>query len=247
MIEIQRLKKSFKKQVVLNGLDLVVPKGKITVIIGPSGCGKTVLLRHIIGLIHPDEGTVVVDGVDITSLDVKDLTEFRRRFGMLFQNAALFDSLTVFENVAFPLVESMRGRREKVGNIKQLVEDKLRLVGLPDISHKMPSELSGGMKKRVGLARAIILEPSIMLYDEPTTGLDPIMAIAIDNLILSMQRKLNITSIVISHDLNSSVRVADQVSMLHGGKIIESAPPPAFMRSANPVVRDFLKAGGVTI
>ena len=242
MIEIADLHKSFNGQPILRGVNLTIPRGKITVIIGPSGCGKTVLLRHIIGLLRPDRGRVVVDGVDLSRLRGHELNDFRRRFGMLFQSAALFDSLTVAENVAFPLVEqARRGGRPDIGRI---AEEKLALVGLPGIGHKIPSELSGGMRKRVGLARAIVLEPSIILYDEPTTGLDPIMAAAIDNLILSMQQRLGVTSVVISHDIESAFRVADQIAMVHEGRIVESAAPAAFGRSGNPFVREFLKAGG---
>ncbi len=191
MIEIKEIYKSFGSQQVLKGLSLSIPEGKITVIIGPSGSGKTVLLRHIIGLIRPDRGRMTVDGCDIGSLGSDKLNEFRRRFGMLFQNAALFDSMSVYDNIAFPIIERHRGG--KLPDVDSIVKDKLRLVGLPGIEHKMPSELSGGMRKRVGLARAIALEPSIILYDEPTTGLDPIMTLAIDNLIFSMQQELRVT------------------------------------------------------
>ncbi|MFH1829176.1 MAG: ABC transporter ATP-binding protein [Pseudomonadota bacterium] len=243
MIEIKNVYKSFRGQVVLKGIDLIIPTAKITVIIGPSGTGKTVLLRHIIGLIKPDRGRVIVDGTDISTLTSKDLNEFRQRFGMLFQNAALFDSLSVTENVAFPLVESMRKTPRPNIDVNKVVESKLRLVGLDGTGYKMPSELSGGMRKRVGLARAIVLEPSIILYDEPTTGLDPIMTVAIDNLILSMQQELNITSVVISHDIDSAFRVADQIAMIHDGRIIECSAPEEFKRSKNPAVREFLDAG----
>lgn len=242
MIEIVDVHKSFGGQRILNGVNLSIPAGKITVIIGPSGCGKTVLLRHVIGLLRPDSGRVMVDGLDLASLSEQKLNDFRRRFGMLFQSAALFDSLSVFDNVAFPLVEASRGKKQP--DFRAIVEEKLSLVGLAGVGHKMPSELSGGMRKRVGLARAIVLEPSIILYDEPTTGLDPIMAAAIDNLILSMQKRLGVTSVVISHDIESAFRVADQISMVHGGRIVESAAPAAFGRSENPDVREFLKAGG---
>ena len=241
MIEITDLHKSFGGQHVLKGVDLHIPRGKITVIIGPSGCGKTVLLRHIIGLITPDRGRVEIDGVELSSLSGQRLTGFRRRFGMLFQSAALFDSLSVFDNVAFPLVEQSRGGVR--ADIRRVVEEKLSLVGLSGIGHKMPSELSGGMRKRVGLARAIVLEPSIILYDEPTTGLDPIMAAAIDNLILSMQQRLSVTSVVISHDIESAFRVADQIAMVHDGRIAESGSPEAFRKSENTFVREFLRAG----
>lgn len=244
MINIVELHKSFSGQKVLRGVNLQIPRGKVTVIIGPSGCGKTVLLRHIIGLLKPDSGKVVVDGTDLQMLSGKKLNDFRKQFGMLFQNAALFDSMTVFDNVAFPLVESMRGKRVNMRFVKNVVEDKLKLVGLEGTGNKMPSELSGGMRKRVGLARAIILKPKIILYDEPTTGLDPIMAAAIDELIISMQRKLDVTSIVISHDIESAFRVADQIAMVHEGRIVECGAPQVFDRSTIEVVRHFLDVGG---
>jgi phospholipid/cholesterol/gamma-HCH transport system ATP-binding protein len=242
MIEIKDLYKSFNGQPVLKGVNLSIPKSKVTVIIGPSGCGKTVLLRHIIGLVKPDRGQVLLGGVDIAKLSRKELNETRRRFGMLFQSAALFDSLTVFENVAFPLREGRLMKDE--GEIERIVKDKLKLVGLESAADKMPSELSGGMRKRVGLARAIVLSPEILLYDEPVTGLDPIMSVAIDNLILSMQQALKITSVVISHDIGSAFRVADQIAMIHQGVIVECAEPAVFRRSENPVVKDFLSASG---
>jgi len=241
MIEIVDLHKSFNGQMVLRGVNLKIPRGKITVIIGPSGCGKTVLLRHIIGLVKPDRGRVMVNGTDIALLKRSELNEFRRHFGMLFQSAALFDSLTVFENVAFPLRENKMMTDEK--EIERIVREKLKLVGLSVASEKMPSELSGGMRKRVGLARAIVLEPDIVLYDEPVTGLDPVMAVAIDKLILSMQQALKITSVVISHDIESAFRVADQIAMIHMGQILECADPETFRRSANPLVQAFLCAG----
>lgn len=242
MIRIENLHKSFNSQKVLRGINLHVPKGKITVIMGPSGCGKSVLLRHMIGLLKPDVGKVVVDGVDLSGLDRNKLNELRKKFGMLFQSAALFDSLSVFDNVAFPLKEAKQIKDPIL--IKRTVNEKLRLVGLPEASSKMPDELSGGMKKRVGLARAIVLEPEIVLYDEPTTGLDPIMASAIDNLILSMQQVLKITSVVISHDVESAFRVADQIAMIHNGTIIECAGPEEFRRSKSIDVQNFISGGG---
>jgi len=245
MIEIVGLQKTFGTQKVLKGLNLTIPEGKITVIIGPSGSGKTVLLRHIIGLVRPDFGRIVIDGVDIFKLQSRELNEFRRRFGMLFQNAALFDSMNVFENVAFPLIERFRGR--KLPDLKRVVADKLSMVGLSGIESKMPSELSGGMRKRVGLARAVVLEPKIILYDEPTTGLDPIMTLAVDNLILSMQQKMKITSVVISHDIDSAFRIADQIAMIHGGVIAECGAPEVFRNSSNAFVQEFLSAGGVKL
>lgn len=240
MIEIIDVYKSFNGQEVLRGVNLSIPKGKITVIIGPSGCGKTVLLRHIIGLLKPDRGRVVVDGVDLLRLSRAELNEFRKKFGMLFQSAALFDSLNVFDNVAFPLREHKMMKDQDA--IERIVNEKLRLVGLPGVGYKMPDELSGGMKKRVGLARAIVLEPEIVLYDEPVTGLDPIMSVAIDNLIMSMQQVLKITSIVISHDIESAFRVADQIAMIDKGRIIECADPVSFRQSKNPIVQAFITA-----
>ncbi|MBI4365505.1 MAG: ABC transporter ATP-binding protein [Deltaproteobacteria bacterium] len=238
MITFENVHKSFNGQQVLRGVDLTISKGKITVIIGPSGTGKSVLLKHIIGLLTPDTGQVRVGDVDVASLSGRQLPAFRRQFGMLFQNAALFDSLNVFDNIAFPLVED--GRISE-GEIRDTVHHMLRLVGLPDVGHKMPAELSGGMRKRVGLARAIALKPSIILYDEPTTGLDPLMTDAIDKLILGMQQELPVTSIVISHDIQSTFRIADQIAMLSGGRIVEAGPPPVVRASRHEIVRRFLE------
>lgn len=237
-IQFQKVGKSFGAQHVLNGLDLVIPKGKITVIIGRSGGGKSVILKHMIGLLQPDSGHVVVNGVDLSTLGSLALRDIRTQFGMLFQNAALFDSLNVTENVAFPLVEHAH---LTPAQIDRKVKDLLATVGLPEVGYKMPSELSGGMRKRVGLARAIALAPQIILYDEPTTGLDPIMTDAIDNLILSMQKKLGITSVVISHDIAATFHVADQIAMLHEGKIILAGTPEVFRTTTNPIVRQFLE------
>ena len=240
MIEITDLHKSFDSNAVLQGLNLTIPEGKITVIIGPSGCGKTVLLRHVIGLLKPDRGRVVVDKVNLSSLDRVQLNTFRERFGMLFQHAALFDSMNVFENVAFPLREHTKKSEDE---IQKIVAEKLALVGLSGIEGKMPSDLSGGMRKRVGLARAIALKPQIILYDEPTTGLDPIMTEAIDNLILEMQHKLKITSVVISHDIPSAFRIADQISMVYKGRIVASGTPEVFRESKNEMVQEFIRKG----
>ncbi|MFH1654747.1 MAG: ABC transporter ATP-binding protein [Pseudomonadota bacterium] len=240
MIEIKNLYKSFNSTPVLKGVNLNIPVGKITVIIGPSGCGKTVLLRHIIALAKPDKGSVTVEGVNIHALPRSELSHFRKRFGMLFQNAALFDSMSVIENVLFPLREH-RGDLADDALLK-IAREKLKLVGLSGADEKMPSELSGGMKKRVGLARSLALSPKIILYDEPTTGLDPIMTRAIDNLILSVEKELNVTSVVISHDIESMFRIADQIAMLHDGVIIECSEPDKFRNSSNPVVKRFLEA-----
>ncbi|MBI4211543.1 MAG: ABC transporter ATP-binding protein [Deltaproteobacteria bacterium] len=244
MIEIINLHKSFGSQHVLRGVNLNIPDGKVTVILGPSGCGKTVLMRHIIGLVKPDSGRIVVDGVDINRLSKHELNDFRKRFGMLFQHAALFDSMTVGENVAFPLIEHSHEKDPK--KIAATVAEMLQLVELPNAEHKHPDEISGGMRKRVGLARAIALKPQILLYDEPTTGLDPIMTLTIDNLIQSMQHALGVTSVVISHDIASAFRVADQIAMLHEGKIVECAPPEAFRKSKHAVVQSFLNVGGMS-
>ncbi|PIR20097.1 MAG: ABC transporter ATP-binding protein [Deltaproteobacteria bacterium CG11_big_fil_rev_8_21_14_0_20_47_16] len=230
--------KSFGTQKVLRGLNLTIPRGKITVIIGRSGGGKSVILKHMIGLLRPDSGEVTVDGTNLSTLDSMKLREIRTKFGMLFQNAALFDSMNVFDNVAFPMVEHSDLDKNKLA---KRVKELLSLVGLPDIGHKMPSELSGGMRKRVGLARAIALKPEIMLYDEPTTGLDPIMTDAIDNLILSMQKELGITSVVISHDIAATFHVADKIAMLSEGEIILSGTPDVFKKTDVPFVRQFLE------
>ncbi|MBI2974868.1 MAG: ABC transporter ATP-binding protein [Deltaproteobacteria bacterium] len=237
MIKLVDVHKNFAGQKVLNGINLQIRKGEITVIIGTSGVGKSVLLKHMIGLLRPDRGKVFIAGVDLGTLSSPALVELRKKFGMLFQGAALFDSLTVFENVAFPLVEHSNLTVEK---IRERVMEKLDLVGLHDVDKKMPSELSGGMKKRVGLARAIILEPEVILYDEPTTGLDPIMTDSVDNLILAMQQRLKITSVVISHDIKSTFDIADQIAMMHEGKIIEAGAPEIFRASKNPVVAKFI-------
>lgn len=242
MIELAQVCKSFKGQKVLDDLHLRIEAGRITVIIGQSGGGKSVLLKHIIGLLRPDSGKILVEGVDISRLNDRELNETRKKFGMLFQEAALFDSMTVGENVAFPLQEHTRLPKKK---IKEIVIAKLRQVGLRDVTHKMPSELSGGMRKRVGLARALALDPKIILFDEPTTGLDPIMCDAIDNLILETQQHTQATCIVISHDIESTFKIAHKVAMLYRGKIIAEGPPQDFKTTANPVVKNFIEGKSV--
>jgi phospholipid/cholesterol/gamma-HCH transport system ATP-binding protein len=238
MIQLINLHKSFGRHNVLRGLSLDIPDGQITVIMGPSGSGKSVTLRHVIGLSAPDSGRVIIDGVDVSTLESEGMVAFRRRFGMVFQNAALFDSMPVFENVAFPMREARRfGEPEITRRVRRCLE----AVGLPGIEEKMPAELSGGMRKRVGIARALVLKPEILLYDEPTTGLDPIMTDAINRLILAMQREGPMTSIVISHDVEGAFRIADQVAMIHGGRIIEAGPPAQFRQSPNELVRRFLE------
>lgn len=242
MIKLIDVCKSFNGQKVLDHLGLEIARGKITVIIGQSGGGKSVLIKHIIALIRPDSGRILVDGVDMTGLDDRELNDMRKKFGMLFQEAALFDSMTVGENVAFPLVEHTRYSRKKIDRI---VDEKLLQVGLENVAHKMPAELSGGMRKRVGLARALALDPTIILFDEPTTGLDPIMCDAIDRLILETQQRTNATCVVISHDIASTFKIAHQIAMLYKGKIIQTGTPDDIRDSLNPVVRNFIegKAG----
>jgi len=237
MIRIIDIHKSFGRQKVLDGVDLDIEAGKTTVIIGRSGGGKSVLLKHIIGLLKPDRGQILVEGVDITKLNDRDLNEIRKKFGMLFQEAALFDSMTVGDNVAFPLREHARMSEAE---IREIVADRLRAVGLSGVEAKMPSELSGGMRKRVGLARAIAMRPRIVLFDEPTTGLDPVMTEAINQLIIDTQRNYDLTCVVISHDIQSIFRIGHRIAMLYEGKIVASGTPDEIRASQNPVVRQFL-------
>jgi phospholipid/cholesterol/gamma-HCH transport system ATP-binding protein len=241
MIKLVNLHKSFGRQKVLDGLNLEVEAGKVTVIIGRSGGGKSVLLKHIIGLLRPDSGEVLIDGVDITKLGDRELNEIRKKFGMLFQEAALFDSMTVGENVAFPLREHTPMKERE---IRETVTDRLRAVGLTGVEEKMPSELSGGMRKRVGLARAIAMHPQIVLFDEPTTGLDPVMTEAINRLIIDTQKQFNFTCVVISHDIQSIFEIGDRIAMLYEGKIIEYGTPEELRVSKNPVIVQFL-AGSI--
>jgi phospholipid/cholesterol/gamma-HCH transport system ATP-binding protein len=239
VIRIIGLHKSFGAQKVLDGIDLEIEKGKITVIIGKSGGGKSVLLKHLIGLIKPDLGKIWVNGTEITGLNEKKLNEIRIKFGMLFQEAALFDSMDVFDNIAFPLREHTR-KAEK--EIEKIVEDKLKQVGLLRFGDKMPAELSGGMKKRVGLARALALDPETILFDEPTSALDPIISLTILDLIKETQTNLNKTYVVISHDILGMFRIADKVAFLSDGKIIEYGTPYEIKRSTNEVTMEFLNA-----
>ncbi len=238
MIEIKHLKKSFSGKIVLKDINLTIPKGESLVVIGRSGCGKTVLLKSIIGLIKPDSGEIIVDGETITSMDRKNLFRIRKKFGMLFQGAALFDSMTVEENIALPLLEHTD---LSIPEIREKVQEKLKEVGLPGIEKKKPAELSGGMKKRVGLARALIMDPEFVLFDEPTTGLDPIMADAIDRLIIETHYRLNITPIVVTHDMVSARRVGDRIVMISQGDIIFEGAPSNLKKAGNPVVREFVE------
>ena len=237
-ITLENISKSFGEQKVLDGLDLTLESKKITFIIGQSGGGKSVLLKHIIGLVKPDSGRVLVDDTDISSLDEAEMNEIRKNFGMLFQDAALFDSMTVGENVAFPLNEHRRLPKKEV---QQIVMEKLLQVGLTGVTQKMPSELSGGMRKRVGLARALALVPKIILFDEPTTGLDPIMCDAIDQLIVETQKNTGATCVVISHDIDSTFKIAHRVAMLYNGKIIAYGSPEDIRNSSNPVLSQFVE------
>ena len=237
MIKLVNIHKTFGKQQVLKGVNLEIEDGMTTVIIGKSGGGKSVLLKHIIGLVKPDQGQVIVDDVDITTLNDHNLNEVRKKFGMLFQDAALFDSMTVGENVAFPLREHTKLSEDEINKI---VADRLGAVGLKGIENRLPSQLSGGMRKRVGLARAIALQPEIVLFDEPTTGLDPVLTEAINQLILDTQRNYHLTCIVISHDLGSIFKMGHKVAMLYEGEIIEYGTPEEIKSSVNPVTVQFL-------
>jgi phospholipid/cholesterol/gamma-HCH transport system ATP-binding protein len=238
VIHIEGVHKRFGSHHVLRGINLDVEKGTTRVILGLSGSGKTVLMKHIIGLMRPDSGRIVVDGEDITKMSESELLLLRRKFGMVFQQAALFDSMTVYENVAFPLREHTKLEEAEIA---RRVHDKLEIVGLHQVDEKFPSELSGGMRKRVGLARAIILEPGIVLYDEPTTGLDPITTDSVDQMILDAKQRLHITSVVISHDIGSALNVADRIAVIHEGEIVEDAPPEGIRKSSHPFVQEFLR------
>ncbi len=237
MIEIKGIHKSFGTNHVLRGLDLTIRDGETLVIIGRSGCGKSVLLKHIIGITEPDAGQILIDSRDFYALNDEDQASFRLKLGMLFQAAALFDSLNVRENVGFSLIEHTK---LAPGVIDEKVREKLALVGLSGIEDLMPAALSGGMKKRVALARAICNDPKIILYDEPTTGLDPINSDVINELILRMQEKLKVTSIVVTHDMTSAYKVANRIAMLYNGKIIGIGTPEEIKNTANPYIRQFI-------
>lgn len=240
MIEVIDLHKSFGDNHVLRGVNLRVDEGTTTVILGGSGSGKSVLLKHMIGLLRPDSGRVIVDGLDLTRLSFRELDRFRERFGMVFQFSALFDSMTVFQNVAFPLREHRNDLSEE--EIETIVHDKLRVVGLSGVDELMPGQLSGGMRKRVALARAIVREPKIVLYDEPTTGLDPLTTDAVNQMIAGAKRELGVTSVVISHDIASAFRIADQVAVLYEGRIVERGSPEQIKHTTHPHVLAFLRA-----
>ncbi len=237
MIELIQIHKRFGSQTVLNGLNLRVPAGKITAVIGPSGEGKSVMLKHMIGLLQPDQGDVRVNGKSIVGLRRSQLNAVREKFAMVFQNAALFDSMTVYENVAFPLEEKTSLDRNEIAD---RVAVALQEVGLKNVNHKYPDELSGGMKKRVGLARALLLEPEVVLFDEPTTGLDPVIRRAIHQLIKETQQKFGFTAVIVSHDIPDIFEVADQIAMLYRGEILQFGTPAEIQASDNAVVRQFI-------
>jgi phospholipid/cholesterol/gamma-HCH transport system ATP-binding protein len=237
MIRLINVTKSFDSQVVLRNMNLDIPTGKITSIIGPSGEGKSVLLKHMIGLLRPDSGEVLADGEAISSMRGSNLNRAREKFGMLFQNAALFDSMTVYENVAFPLEEKTRLSPTE---IRTRVHEALAHVGLKGIDKKYPDMLSGGMKKRVGLARALLLDPKIILFDEPTTGLDPIICRAIHQLIKDTHRRFGYTAVIVSHEIPEIFEISDHVAMLYRGQIIEQGKPREIQLSSHPVVKQFI-------
>lgn len=237
IVEVRDLWKSFNDQPVLTGINLSLIRGESLVVIGQSGCGKSVLLKHLICLMTPDKGSVIFDGEDLADRSSRELIQIRRRIGILFQSAALFDSLTVSENVGLGLRQS---RAMKESEIARAVMEKLDLVGLADAADKRTSELSGGMRKRVGLARAIVSEPQLLLYDEPTTGLDPITADMINDLIVDLNQKLDVTSVAVTHDMISAYKIADRVIMLYAGKIQFDGTPDELRATSDPTVRQFI-------
>jgi phospholipid/cholesterol/gamma-HCH transport system ATP-binding protein len=237
MIEARQLKKSFGQQRVLDGVDLRVEKGESVVIIGRSGGGKSILLKHLIGLLRPDEGDVIIDGESIAAMNERQLLEVRRKFGMLFQGAALFDSLTVAENVAFVL---RRERKLTEPEITKKVGEALDMLDLGGTQDKKPAELSGGMRKRVGLARAIVYQPEIVLFDEPTTGLDPIVADSIDQLIVRVREQLDVTTVAVTHDMRSARRIGQRILMLYHGRIHFTGTPDEVFQSKDPLVYRFV-------
>lgn len=238
MIEVRELRKSFGRQNVLNGVNLQIDAGERVVIIGRSGGGKSILLKHIIGLLPPDSGEVLIDGQNIVPMSERDLLEVRRKFGMLFQSAALFDSMTVADNVGFVL---KRERKWDSAEIDRKINEALEMVDLAGTQQKKPAALSGGMRKRVGLARAIVYRPEIILYDEPTTGLDPIAADSIDKLIVRISESLNVTSVAVTHDMRSAGRIGKRIFMLHEGRIYASGTPDEIFNSTDGVVAQFVK------
>ncbi|MBI5169681.1 MAG: ABC transporter ATP-binding protein [Candidatus Eisenbacteria bacterium] len=238
MIKIRDLKIRLGKKQVLNGVDLDIPTGKTVVVMGRSGTGKSVLFKNIIGLMHPDSGSIEVDGQEVVGIPEKELNEVRKRFGVLFQSGALFDSMTVGENVGLPLREHTK---LPDAEIRKRVADRLEWVGLKGVEAMKPASLSGGMRKRVGLARAIAMDPAYILYDEPTTGLDPIMSDVINRLIRSLQERIGVTSIVVTHDMNSAYHVADEMALLNEGRVVFTGTPDEARSTSDPIVRQFIE------
>jgi len=241
MIRFDKVVKYLGGHLVLDGITFEVDEGETFVIVGPSGAGKSVTLSHITGLMTPDSGSVIVDGQNVSALKGRALEKFRSGLGMLFQSGALINWMSVEDNIALPLVEKTKMKRT---DIRSEVDKILSMLELEGINHQMPSSLSGGMRKRVGLARALIMKPRILLYDEPTSGLDPVMSRKIDGLILSLVADSDRTSLVVTHDMNSALSIGDRIAMLYDGRIVECAPPEEFLKSDNPHVQEFMKASG---
>ncbi|MEW6002701.1 MAG: ABC transporter ATP-binding protein [Nitrospirota bacterium] len=237
MIEVIEIEKSFNSQKVLNGINLKIADKELVAIIGKSGCGKSVLLKHIVGLLMPDKGNILIEGTDITTLSGGDLDGIREKFGVLFQGGALFDSLTVYQNIAFPLREKTKLSKKE---IRERVLEALEDVGLRGFGNRYPAEISGGMKKRVALARALITEPKIVLFDEPTTGLDPIIVNSMHRLIMNTHKKYGYTGLLVSHEIPEIFEVVDRIAMLHGGVIVEVGTTEEIKNSTDPIVRQFI-------
>lgn len=238
IVVVEDLHKTFGRNRVLAGASIAFPEGKITAIIGQSGTGKSVLIKHVIGILEPDHGHIYYRGQDIVTADAKARRDIRAHFGYLFQDSALFDSMTVEENIAFPLIESLGMRDKQV--IRRMVSEKLEWIGLPGIEKKMPGELSGGMRKRVGVARTLVMQPEILLFDEPTTGLDPVLAASINDLILKVNQEFGITCILITHDIQATFRISDYIGFLHEGRIQAQGRPHELTDTTNPVLRQFI-------
>ena len=244
-IRVRGLNKTFGPQHVLRGIDLDIERGRTNIIIGGSGQGKSVLMKHLMGLLHPDSGQIWVDGVDVVPFSAQEMAKLRRKFGMVFQYAALFDSMNVVENIAFPLIERYKlSRAEIMERVRDLLQ-RLDLAQVDGIEKKIPPELSGGQRKRVGLARALIDRPEILLYDEPTTGLDPVATKNVDEMIRRTADEFGVTSVVISHDMASTFRIGDRISMLHQGKIVVTGTSEEVLRSRHPALREFVETSGL--
>ena len=239
IIRVRDVRKNFGELLVLDGVSLDFEEGAVTAIIGQSGCGKSVLVKHMIGILKPDEGDIFFRDKSVVEADEDELVEIRRHFGYSFQGAALFDSMTVEENIAFPLREVLNMKDQN--EIRRLVREQLEWIGLPGIENKTPAELSGGMKKRVGVARTLVTKPEVLLFDEPTTGLDPVLGETINDLVLRVNKELELTCILITHDIQATFRISDQIAFLHDGKIAESGSPREVSESDHPMVRKFIE------